>query len=262
MSVKGALTLLAHSGLIHALYVVRQLVLILFLFSVVDVAAAQPMRMLIPKKAVAGGAGITKIDNVTVADVTPSTSDTWSVTNNATTNDFILVAAGAFIGGGGGTITGATYNGVAMTVIGETGTDSGNRFALFGLSAPASGANNLVVSYSASASEAAAVVSTWENVHQTTTSAFSGFNSATGTSTTPAVTITSASGGVVVDGLYFFGVTATAHASQTTLGNAQQASSAVSMGSSYEAGATSVSMDWTLGGSINWGIAGCSIKQP
>lgn len=66
-----------------------------------------------------------------------------------------------------GTITGVTYNGVSTTQIGTTAADAGVTIYTFGLIAPATGANNVVISCSTSATLVSHAAS-WTGAHQTT----------------------------------------------------------------------------------------------
>jgi hypothetical protein len=76
---------------------------------------------------------------------TAAGSVTISFTNTA--GDILFVAHVNRIGD---TTTGITYNGVAMTQIAKTDDTTGNQFYLYYLLAPATGAHNIVISYTGS----------------------------------------------------------------------------------------------------------------
>ena len=94
----------------------------------------------------------------------------------------------------------------------------------------------------------------------------SGFNTATGTSTAPSVNITSIVGSKVLD--IFAGggdanvVTATAGAGQTHVLDADDTNSWLFAGGSYENGAATTTMSWSLSASRLWAIAGVSVNEP
>jgi hypothetical protein len=75
-----------------------------------------------------------------------STSHTWN--HDCTGDDYLLVIVHAQ--GGNANITGVTYNGAAMTFIGENTPDTpGSAVAWYGLVAPASGSNAVLISKTA-----------------------------------------------------------------------------------------------------------------
>lgn len=145
------------------------------------------------------------------------------------------------------TCTGITYNGVAMTIIGSAvdNTDSGanSRLYVFELIAPASGANNIVASFSGAPSYRTMFGISFTDVHQTTPTGTAA-TATTNNSATPSVTVTSATGELVVD---FH----SAHASLATFsaGSGQTSrltqTTDIGMCCSTEAGASSVVMDWS-----------------
>lgn len=113
------------------------------------------------------------------------TSATWSHT--CTGSDRVLyVAASA-----GVTITGITYNGVSLTILAGSGTGA----VLARLVAPATGANNVVVS-TGSSEEIAGVSASYTGVDQTTPD--ENTTSATTGDENPTINVTSATGKLVV----------------------------------------------------------------
>ena len=139
-----------------------------------------------------------------------------------------------------------TYGGVAMTKISPatSPTISGIRIAAYGLDDPATGTANVVATSGQAEFSASMVAVGWTGVSGAT-----GWNSATGTSTTPSVTISSvAAGEVTIDVLgALAGNIADSDASGTQIAIADTTvGGANGFGSSYDAGSTgSVAMNWT-----------------
>jgi len=183
------------------------------------------------------------------------TSLSWPHTTSGT--DRILIV-GVSLNRGASSITGVTYNSVAMTNIGTAG--FGTAFmSLWQLVAPATGEHDIVVSLSGFA-EVIGGATSWTGVHQTTP--LGTFASATGTSTSPSVNVTSATGEMVVDTLNARGTaTATVDPSQTERWNLLTTGAEPVRGTgSNESGAATVTMSWTLGASEGWAIGGVSLK--
>jgi len=159
-------------------------------------------------------------------------------------------------------VTGITYNGVALGVLGTQVADTGVHVELWGLKNPASGSHNVVVSFDGS-NDVGAGSMTFDGVHQTTpTGTFVGNDSdAGGSTTTPSVTLSSAAGEVVVDVLgQNFGASMTAGGGQTDRWN-QGGSQLFDTGAgSTKAGASSVTMQWTLDSAQQWTIAAIPLK--
>jgi large repetitive protein len=143
---------------------------------------------------------------------------------------------------GGITITGVTYNGVALTSTTQYDSPYSNfSTQQWYLAAPASGANNLVITFSASTSFANAGVSTYTDVDQA--SPVYGVTGANMDTSPYTVTATSAVGDLVVDSVASQAVL-TMDGAQTARWNAIQAS--ISTAGSQKAGGASVAMSWTF----------------
>ena len=142
-----------------------------------------------------------------------------------------------------GTITGVTYAGVAMTSI---GTSAGATLVhLWGLIAPATGANDVVVTASAAGNGIVAGAISYNGVDQTTPN--SGF-AAAGALT---VNVTSAVNDMVMDTVSSDGGSAyTPGANQTERWDVAQTGGGDSFSGagSHEAGQATVTMSWTGGG--------------
>jgi hypothetical protein len=144
---------------------------------------------------------------------------------------------------------------VQATDTGDVGT--GAAAAVWGLANPPSGAQTVLMTFSASTfCEAGAITVTGSD----TVTCFSNSNSALGTSAAASVVVTSTTGELVVDAVTNVGAaTETAGGSQTLRWGPLQDSNLVGSGSS-QPGASSVTMSWTLGSSQTWGVAAASFK--
>lgn len=151
-----------------------------------------------------------------------------------------------------------TYGGTNVPLV-ITQAISSSYAKIFGLANPPAGPQTVVVTFSTTGSytEAAAITVTGSD----TTTCFSNSNSATATSTAPQVTVTSATGELVVDI-----VANEASESETKAGGQTLAWGTISAagdfasGSYMAAGASNTTMSWTLGSSQAWGVAAASFK--
>jgi hypothetical protein len=161
-------------------------------------------------------------------------------------------------------VTGVTYNGTALTLGNQTdyvGAVCFNYYYYWDTSAHGAvptGAHNIVVSFTGTANLYAGGVS-FTGVHQTTP--FRGtFAANGGNDQYPTVTISSATGDMVVDFAVVDGEgsAATPGASQTQNFGVQAYQYEAS---SRKAGAASVTMSWTNGASNYWSTQAVSLKQ-
>ena len=156
-------------------------------------------------------------------------------------------------------MTGVTYNGVAMTLGGSLNGSDGDRTTLFYLVAPATGANNVVVTFSATTFSAVAGAVSFSGVHQS--APVGSYVSASGTSTAPSVNASSEAGGMVIDCLAVaVGGAPSVGASQTQRWNDNETTGGETGAGSTEAGAASVTMSWSLGSSYAWAIGALPLK--
>lgn len=158
--------------------------------------------------------------------------------------------------------TSVKYAGNAMTQVVTTGAYNASTLQvwLYQQINPASGANNWLVDWPDACNQSLIVPMTLLDTNQTTP--YSNTNSATGTGS-PSVACTSASGELVVDMtmLNDGGHTITVGAGQTQLSNDSVGGGNLLGGTSYEAGAASVTMSWTLSaGTDPSGIVCASFK--
>lgn len=172
----------------------------------------------------------------------------------------VLIACVSFFGAtvdtGIGTVT-ATWNGVSMTQINTAGIAGVLKDFIFGLINPATGAQTISVGWDGGNSYDITVgCGSFYNANQTT--AWQNFNSATATSTTPSLDITSTSGNMAC------GMRHDANATSAVIGNGTQMwderSFDGNMGGSYRAstGATT-NLSWTIGSSVQWLMCGVDV---
>lgn len=171
------------------------------------------------------------------------------------------VAVGLEIYTGVSTVTGITYNGVSMIrAFTKAITAATTSVEIWGLANPSSGAQTVIITFSAGSSycQAGSITVTGSD----TTTTFSASASAEGTGTTPSVSVTSAINELIVDvvGTAFVNGTQTAGGSQTKRWGTLDAGTNSASGSTLPASAGSTSMSWTLGSSLSWGHGAASFK--
>ena len=181
-----------------------------------------------------------------------STTVTYSYTVPVATNTILVIGIATSTADPPSAIT---YNTVAMTrLAGDTSGNNGT--AIWYLVNPSSGANTVSMTISGDSDGTKRIVTaTFSGVHQTTPFGTPATNSGlAGTAST--VSVSSASGEVVVDLVHGLGgvTSLTKDASQTLI------QAITRTGMSYEAGAASVSMDWTWATSADWEAIGGSLK--
>ena len=189
-----------------------------------------------------------------------STTDT-SITISHTTSgsDRLMLVGVSFNNDSYETVTGVTYNGVVLTLVGTVANSDDSRIEIWRLIAPDIGTHNVVVTFSANlAQEGFAGVVTFTGVDQTTP--LGTFSSAENDGTTATVNVSSAIGELV------FGVVATEYASSLTVGAGQTEYWKINIDNSFGAGSTEigaaiVTISWALTGSgDHWAIGGVSIR--
>jgi hypothetical protein len=210
-----------------------------------------------PVAAEAGGGGGIEFDAAS-SDSTSDTSLTFSHTTSGS-NRAIGVCVGWRVNDGQ-SISGVTYNGVALTEDANSPVlDGRTATALYSLVNPASGANNIVVSLSGAATSIASIAVSFTGAHQTTLTG----TSATDTldnGTSDSLDVSSASGEIVFDCLahYASGEAATPGGSQTERGDLGDGD--LSLAASTQPGATTTSMSWSWATDTYWGHIGVGLK--
>ena len=158
------------------------------------------------------------------------------------------------------TITGVTYNAAPMTVVpSSSATNGGHTVAIYGLVAPATGTNTVVVSANGTMTDLGAGAVSFTGAHQTTP--FGTANTATGSSTTPSVNVSSAADEIVMDTVNIIhNGTLTVDGSQTQRWNAISGSGFIKYGGSTETGSATTTMSWGNSTSQAWAIAAVPVK--
>ena len=157
-------------------------------------------------------------------------------------------------------VSGITYNGVALTKLGDVTFSPGPdmRGEIWYLVAPATGANNVVISIAGGTATFSGGIHSFTGVDQTTPTG--AFASNSGTSTAPSLGIASTSGDLVVDALQEGWGSVTVGGGQTLEYDNTSLTFYFTHGST-EPGAPSVTMSWTIVGSAAWQLIGCNVKQ-
>ncbi len=160
----------------------------------------------------------------------------------------------------GATVSGVTYDGVAMTLIKDqlgSGPGGRPRCVVFGEIAPPIGTANVVITLGSSVNVTGVAI-VYTRVDQAT-----GFNNALGATakdSTPTVTITSAVDDLVVDAASAFDNGPwTPGAGQTEQYDTVIGTGVKTCSGSTEPGAASVVMDHTIPGSSDWAIVGYNL---
>jgi hypothetical protein len=154
-----------------------------------------------------------------------------------------------------GQSTGVTYGGTALTLVGRYTGSHSHTSEIWRLLAPTVATANIVASFNSSVDAIGGGVA-FDGVDQSTpTGTLVG---ASADNSSPSRTVTSATGEVVIDVLFVDqNTTATAGAGQTERWD--QTNNRTGAGST-EAGASSVTMSWTLGTADEWNLAAVPIK--
>ena len=184
-------------------------------------------------------------------------STTFSVSHTTGTGSNRLMLVG--ISQKNKAVTGVTYDGTPLSLVGEVLTNSNAKVHLYSLLNPPSGTANVVVSLNANPDKGIVVgVTTFTEVHQS--SPLGTFNGAQNSSSTPSVNISSAVGELVFD------VISVRSSSSLTVGSGQtqrwntNTGSEIWGGGSTKSGAGTTTMSWTPSGSVDWAIGGVSIQ--
>lgn len=198
------------------------------------------------------------IDSASSAGCGSCTSLSWSHTVSG--SDTVLVIGISGYDTTPDVVTGVTYNGVAMTLIpSSSGTNGGHTVAFYGLIAPTTGTNTVVVSASGTMTDLGAGAVSFTGAHQTTP--FGTANTATGTSTAPSVNVSSAADEIVVDTLSIIhNGTLTVGAGQTQQWQAIGGFGFIKYAGSTETGSATTTMSWANSTSQAWAISAVPVK--
>ena len=180
--------------------------------------------------ALAGGVGL--------SSVSPATSLTFAYSTSGS-NRYLTVSV---IIDSSSTVTGVTYNGVAMTNLVSIRNTGGHIVYIWGLVAPATGSNNVVVTASSSTTIGAGAIA-FTGVNQTTPTSSPQTNQADAV-TSSSLTVTSKVDDMVIDTIGSAISAPTVGAGQTQRYSLTPLTT-VFRGST-ETGASSVTMSWTM----------------
>ncbi len=201
------------------------------------------------------------VDATTTATVATGAAD-QTVSHTTAGSDRLMLVGISFGKTNGDSVSSVTYDGVALTHVGsQDDVSSESRVEIWRLVAPATGTADVVVTFSGTGHEDATIgVMTFTGVDQSTPLGV--FAGAQGDSTSPSVTVASATNELV------FGVAAYNNsnngdfvpgAGQTERWDLFGGGSANGSGTT-EAGAASVVTSWTIPDSSKWAAGGVSIK--
>src|SRR5213083_3560675 len=147
-------------------------------------------------RAGAGHASIS-VESTSSASAKAASSLTWSHTVGSSLNRILMV--GVSNNNTTRTVSGVTYGGTALTRVGfQNAPGTQNRIELWSLIAPSPGTANVVVTFSGSVDSVGGAI-VFSGVDQATP--LGTFASANGSNASPSVTVSSASGQVVIDTL-------------------------------------------------------------
>jgi hypothetical protein len=205
------------------------------------------------------------VGNVTTqADNESGTPLTFAHNNNG---DYLVVDVAQGYTDSSGAPTGVTYNGAAMTLLGsKQNATSGRWSSQWGRIAPTSGSNNVAVSWNAYGAVCFVTARSFSGVHQTVPVGTTVTAEATSTAIT--VTVTSASGELVIDGCAVTraggAVTITVDGSQAQDSNGVSSHATDTLNqtaaTSHEDGAASTVMSATASASRSWVTIGTPLK--
>lgn len=185
-------------------------------------------------------------------------SATLTTSLTPTGSDRLLLAAVAYYHGATSVLS-VKFGGVDLEYVDSSQAVIGNYAVdLWALIAPAASTGNLVATFSAAPFDAGLTGVAFTGVHQTVP--LGAPVTATGSSASPSVVVSSAADEMVMDGLIIVhNATLTVGANQTARSNAT-ANGFVKRGCSTEPGASSVTMSWSNGSSADWAQFAVAIK--
>ena len=198
-------------------------------------------------------------DGEAVQTITYSNAASATITNKTTAgSDRVgIVKVGMYHFGSAPYVSGVTWDGVAMTLVG-TDVGAANKIgsSMWIIVAPPTGASSIVITFTAGGVYGAAGAESYSGVNQSAPT--SGTATANGASTAPTVTVSSATDDLVTDSLGCYNTAPTPHASQTQTFVDNVLGTVFGTGS-YEAGAASVVMSWAES-QVEWGQVGVNLE--
>ncbi|KKL57684.1 hypothetical protein LCGC14_2232950, partial [marine sediment metagenome] len=205
--------------------------------------------------AVSGAGTVTFVSASSGSSSGTTTSISWSHTVASGTDRVLRVAVSSL----SHTPASVRFGGRFLSLVKTVGA-GGARASLWVLTAPAVRTTNITVVWDAAQSAAVGGADNWTGVDQS--QPLRNATSATGTSASPSVIVTSAVGDEVLDVVSAVGnVSATDDSGDSTeRWNATDSTSGVRGAGSSETGASSVTASWTLGSSVAWAIVAASLQ--
>jgi hypothetical protein len=238
---------------------------IIFLIAVANYAASPvPFNPNIRTVVASGGGGSAPTlayQAIVNRDNASDDPETWTLTLGGALSSGYITLQIALYGGTPGTVT---FDGAAMTQIASkvsTG-DANLQTYIYGLAVGSKAGGTYTCSVSGlPARKFVGKAIAWNGVNQS--SPVGSPASASGNSTTPSISVTSAANELVIDCISWTAasaITGTVDASQTSLFNDPGGATQVSGAGSSEAGAASVTMNWTLSSAAQWASCGIALK--
>jgi len=209
------------------------------------------------KVAVVAGGGAITIDAVTNWGYAGNANQTVSLTTSGSSRYLLVGVATAGIA----SPTGVTYNGANMSLVASTNNSDLTtlKLSVYGLVAPSSGTHDIVISISGAPSEWVFSACSWTGVNQSTPYSGTKTNQAINAASPTTLTISSATGEVVVDYATVYEAFLTIGGGQTQICNITQDGES-SLGVSYQAGAATITPTWSYVGNKWWVAAAVSLK--
>lgn len=203
-------------------------------------------------------AAITCGNATTVLNAVPADPETIAYTTPAGTNQILFVGVGDRNGPPPLDAVSVTHAGNAMTATGAQAVNGTAGSRLYYIVNPTSGTNNVVVDWPGAPLTDAIIIWTCNGVD--TTNPIASATSANGNSTAPSVTVTTATGEVVVDFMFTaLQTTAPTEGANQTLFGATSDGTEAACGASYQQGVDGGVMSWTIS-SHPWATQGVSLR--
>lgn len=207
------------------------------------------------------------VGNITTASPQASPGSTLTVTTHNNNGDYLLVdILEAY--NEVNDATGVTWNGTAMTFLGSVTDPAGGRnLYRYGLANPATGTRTLIITFGSSADVSAFItIRSFSGVNQTTPTGSTVTQTAIAASSI-SLNISSASGELVADAVGLrndSSPTLTVGSGQTQTSNGVSGWGLASLdskgGTSYKAGASSVTMSWSVSSATNLWMLATALK--
>lgn len=192
--------------------------------------------------------------------VVNTSQDPWTFAfNNQATYSNIVILMLAWYNGNVISVSSVTYGGDAMALLDSQLTSADNiRMSIYYKLSALTGSNNVVVDFSGSAAEVAAVVSAWNTVHQGTP--FGAVAKDAQDSAAPSLTIASAVGEIPIAAVTTYGRTFDVEGG-TRIEFADAAGGSTDcLGSRAVGAAPNVTIAHTLNSGNRWAMVGASLK--